>query len=294
MQTPRVPSMRRITVPLIAVAFVLVHCIRHRSTTGISFSLKDVGSARKEELLRVYEFPPSFAEEPAHLTPIDPSTLIMAGSQPIDVAHRNAYLHTGSVLFVMDASGLILVLQRSKDVVTCPSTWSVLGEHSIAGEAAIETVVRGIEEELGLVSVGVEQSYAHPGIWAAEFHSNNHEKHSLNVTIQNATELPLYYIRHYGPRNDNRVDSQLTYLWLVKFPKRHTEIEWQLDDEVAAHKWIRLAKFRSWMSDDAQKDSKKYSFVRNKGGVSDDGPDEGDFCHRTIRSLYEVGLAAML
>ena len=254
-------------------------------------------SKPKEELLPVYELPPAlFAEEPAHLTPIDPSTLLPKGSYPIDVAHRNGYLHTGSVLYIMDSSGLLLFLQRSSDVVTCPGTWSILGEHSTVGEEIIQTVVRGVEEELGFVAVanGGRESYNpdSPGVWTVELHPKNEMKETLHVTIQKATDFPLYYIRNYGPRNDNRIDRQITYLWLVTFPKPHGEIHSMVfDDEVANHKWISLEKVRSWLSEDATKDNKVF---RSDVGVLDDGPDEGDFCHRTIRSLYEVGLPTMV
>lgn len=103
------------------------------------------------ETVATYNFPPIYAGQVIpHLTPINPSTLIPRGSYPIDAAHRNGYLHTGHCLFIMDESGLLLFLKRSSDVVTCPSTWSILGEHSIANELAHDTVVRGMEEELGL------------------------------------------------------------------------------------------------------------------------------------------------
>ena len=64
------------------------------------------------------------------------------------------------------------------------------------GENSMETVVRGLEEELGFVALGFEKSDFHP-------HDN------MKETIQNATEFPLYYIPHYAPRNDNRIDSQV-------------------------------------------------------------------------------------
>ena len=114
---------------------------------------------------------------------------------------------------------------------------------------------------------------------------------SVHVTIQNATEFPLYYIRHYGPRNDNRIDRQLTYLWIVMFPKRHKDTHLQLDNEVADHKWVSLDEVAGWLSEDATKDNKVF---KSEGGVKDDGPDEGEFCHRTICLLYEVGLMNMI
>ena len=121
----------------------------------------------------------------------------------------------------------------------------------------------------------------------------------LRITIRNATQDPLYYIRHYGPRNDNRVDSQLTYMWYASFPKDHNEIDWQLDGEVADHKWMSLDDAAEWLLNDAKTTDNDSEGVRNTGegllgGVGNDGPDRGDFCHMTIRSLYAVGLRNIL
>lgn len=256
-------------------------------------------AAREDELLRVYDLPSSsFPEEPPHLTPIDPSVLVPRETRyPIDLVHRRGYLHEGHSLFVMDSNGEVLFLQRSSDVVTCPSTWSILGEHSNADETnPRETVARGLEEELGFVALNFDDAspdFSHA--WTAELHPRDNMRDSLRVTIQNATEFPLYYIRHYGPRNDGRIDRQLTYLWMVQFPRGHGEIPWRLDDEVADHRWVKLDDVASWLSEDATKHKNKFEGGDKTGsGARDDGPDEGDFCHGTIRVLYEAGLMNML
>lgn len=77
----------------------------------------------------------------------------------------------------------------------------------------------------------------------------------------------------------------------MQFPKKHSEINWKLDDEVADHKWISLKEVQNWMSNDAVIHNNVF---KSNGDVKDDGPDEGDFCHRTIRSLYEAGLKSIL
>ena len=82
----------------------------------------------------------------------------------------------------------------------------------------------------------------------------------------------------------------MTYTWIVKFPKRHEEIPWQLDDEVANHKWVMVEEARDWYADDARRYNKAF---KSDGDVRDDGPDAGDFCHETVRLLYEAGLASI-
>ncbi len=281
-----------------------------------------------EELLPIYELPSRSLRrffffttaqyrDPPHLTPIDPSTLVYKGASPIDKVHLNGYLHTGHVLFIMDASRRVLFLQRSANVVTCPNTWSALGEHtSIDDGSPWETVIRGIEEELGFRSFG-HDTKEFPMVWTADLHPSHITSSiktrganpllPIRITIRNVTEYPVYYIRHYGARNEYRVDRQLTYLWLVYFPKKEELISWKLDEEVADSKWVSLEDVASWLSNDdanvvARGRSSGNSHVgsdqANEGNsgptVVDDGPDQGDFCHDTIRSLYEVALAKMI
>merc|ERR1711957_238700 len=140
--------------------------------------------------------------------------------------------------------------------------WSLLGEHSNVDESSIETVVRGLGEELGLGSPGIDTTDV-PGARTLELHPNHNAEEKVFVTLQHATEFPLYYIRHYGPRNDDRVDRQLTYLWSAKFSKNHEEIKWQFDDEVADHTWMSLDAALAWLAEDATKYNE--TFVSEKG-----------------------------
>ena len=134
----------------VVILFVLA-CSLHFFFWHVDVASITTSKPKQEELLPIYSFSTQHAGQVIpHLTPVNPSTLIPIGVSPIDGAHRNGYLHTGHCLFIMDASGLLLFLKRSSDVVTCPSTWSILGEHSNLSEKARDTVVRGMEEELGL------------------------------------------------------------------------------------------------------------------------------------------------
>ena len=244
---------------LLSVVFLIIFSV-HRLRIRDALSNESIAASGNEDLT-IYELPESTVVQPAHLTPVDPTTLIELGTESIDVAHRKGILHTGAVLYVMDASGKILVMKRSPSVVTCPNTWSIVGEHSIAGEDPNNVPIRALEEELGL-SVS-----------------------AYDVQIQNMTEFPLYYIRHYGARNGNRIDRQLTYMWLVVLPQPQEEISWKLDHEVADAKWITLNAFDEWLKDDEKNDNSI-----NSSSEKDDGPPNGDFCHRTIRSLLKLGI----
>ncbi len=212
----------------------------------------------------------------------------------------------------------------------------MLGEHAADGETPRDAVIRGIEEELGFAAQfddgeldADRMTGGPPGSFVVHFRVRD-EMHDgsggattagstgarpLPVSLRNATALPLYYIRHYGPRNDDRVDSQLTYLWYAIFPENHDEIAWHLDDEVADHRWVSMEDAWTWLSNDATGDAEGAQQQRDVGGEAtravdgddggggdggaeeeeeDDGPDTGDFCHGTIRSLYQAGLANIL
>jgi isopentenyldiphosphate isomerase len=258
-----ISSRRYKTIAAVLILSVLLYFHRNPYLGDVraTDTSKQSNSASSGEYLTVYKLHESFNQEPAHLTPVNPSVLIETGSESIDVAHRKGLLHIGAILYVMDSNEQILLMKRSASVVTCPNTWSIVGEHSVVGEDANDLPLRALEEELGLI---VSKD---------------------DVAIQTLTDYPLYYIRHYGARNDNRIDRQLTYLWLVKLPRPHEGIQWTLDHEVAGHKWITLEEMDAWLKEDEKNDE---TFrLRTK---EDDGPPNGDFCHSTIRTLLRTGI----
>jgi len=137
----------------VLVIITTTHYAHHKDEDDIRLStIQTTSHFEIEEQIPIYDVPPPYSlQNLPHLTPLDPSRLIPRGSYPIDVTHRNGYLHVGNILYIMDLSGRMLFLQRSNDVVTCPGTWSLLGEHSVVGENDRESVVRGVEEELGFI-----------------------------------------------------------------------------------------------------------------------------------------------
>lgn len=85
--------------------------------------------------------------------PISPDGSWLTGPPlPIDYAHRRAALHRGVWLFVLTAAADVLVVQRSAQMVTCPSKLSVIGEHHLGREEDEDCAVRAMREELLLPS----------------------------------------------------------------------------------------------------------------------------------------------
>ena len=68
----------------------------------------------------------------------------------IDSAHREGLPHRGVWAVVIDGKQRVVLIKRGKDTVTCPETWSIVGEHNDPGETYFEALRRGVEEELGL------------------------------------------------------------------------------------------------------------------------------------------------
>ena len=178
--------------------------------------------------IQIFDLPPSYAE-PSHMDPINPSILIPRGFVGIDIAHRTGSFHFGNIMFVTDSSERILLLKRSSELVTCPNTWSVVGEHRFRDEDPAETTRRGISEELGL-----------------------HFWQDYVVENRNLTLHPLYYIREYGPSLGDRIDRQITYLWEVRLRDRWEDVRLSLDGEVAEHMWISVEEFERWLDGDKQ------------------------------------------
>jgi len=166
-----------------------------RQTNNRAASLPDI---------QIFDFR-SNASLPAHLDQIDPSVeLVPRGFRYLDNTHRLGLIHMGNWIHIVDstlatASSVsnprILVLKRGPQLVTCPGTWSLVGEHANRDEQPIETVRRAILEELG------------PQVLE---HVITHGR------IRNMTALPIYYERDYGDANEGRIDSQVTYIWLVE------------------------------------------------------------------------------
>lgn len=202
----------------------------------------------------------------------------------IDKAHRQGEIHHGSFMYIIDTTiasysktgeyPKILLIKRSNDLVTCPNTWSLAGEHAFRNEAPIETASRGIEEELGTRALEYIVKFGR---------------------ISNLTEFPVYYERDYGISNGGRVDRQITYLWLVEMNytssildptidegKSELDDLLELDDEAADHKWISLNIFYNLLMKQNDFDSARLTAAKYS------------LCHETIVSLTIRGMERLM
>lgn len=206
---------------LIIIALVVILAIHARLliTNNLSRFTQTKKSITAEtvllEDLGVFKLP-SGLQEPPHMSDLDPNVLIEVGRKDIDAVHSEALIHIGAWIFVTDADGLFLLIQRGPELVTCPNAWGIVGEHTTPDEEPIETAKRGISEELGDDLLDEIKS------------------------IQNLTETPQYLVFDWG----HRVDRQLTYIWHAQLGKRHEDLHLVLDDEVANHKWLDMDKLK--------------------------------------------------
>ena len=71
------------------------------------------------------------------------------GLIPIDAAHRQGVPHRGVWLHVLtEADGCLLLVHRSPQMVTCPASWSIIGEHNAGREEDSDCARRAVREEL--------------------------------------------------------------------------------------------------------------------------------------------------
>jgi len=222
------------------------------------------------EFLLAYDFLPSIQEETLqYMEQIDPATSLVSTNSsssgtreiPIDEVHVKGLVHFGAWIFVTDATNQrVLLLKRGPQLVTCPNSWSLVGEHTLGDESPLTTAERAMTEELGITN----------------HNSNNIMNHEQQTPLLEATRLlphPIYYKRHYGPKNGNRIDRQLTYLWWIRLLRPYQELNdmLTLDEEVADLQWVSLHDLRSWVDRDIEKRV--------------NGSPQLDFCHHTIQEL---------
>jgi 8-oxo-dGTP pyrophosphatase MutT (NUDIX family) len=221
-----------------------------------------------------HEFLPSIQEETLQfMEQIDPATSLVTSTNssssaskeiPIDEVHVKGLVHFGAWIFVTDVTNQkVLLLKRGPQLVTCPNSWSLVGEHALGDESPLTTAERGIAEELGIANHNIGNSRQH--------------KQAPVMEVSRLLPYPIYYRRHYGPTNGNRIDRQLTYLWWVRLLRPYQELNnmLTLDEEVADLQWVSLPDLRSWVDRDISK--------RNTNGSSP--PPHLDFCHHTIQEL---------
>ena len=214
---------------------------------------------KRENDIQIFDFAPDgdITKQPPHLTPIDPVISLQSkGFTTLDQAHREGLIHAGNFVYVVDKDDKLLLMRRGPDLVTCPLAWSMVGEHAYRDESKKETLMRGIEEELGGKTL---KSLVDTGSYTE------------------LSDLPLFYFRDYGPELDGRIDRQVTYIWLVELGLSADELEkgiLQLDEEVYEHKWMSLDEAEKWVKDDMA--------AVKEGGKMD------SFCHETMGSLMQV------
>lgn len=77
-----------------------------------------------------------------------PGVVLPGGPRTIDEIHTTGLHHRGAVVLAVDDEHRVLLLWRAHAVVTCPSTWSLVGEHVLARESFDDAAARGVAEEV--------------------------------------------------------------------------------------------------------------------------------------------------
>ena len=77
----------------------------------------------------------------------------------------NGQYYLGTHAYIFNSSLEFLIQQRSYNKKFLPGGWDVHLEHAIAGETSKECVLRGIQEELGLLVSETEISFLERFVW---------------------------------------------------------------------------------------------------------------------------------
>lgn len=103
------------------------------------------------------------------VTTASPDIVPDAATLPIDIIHRKGMAHRGSWMFVVDDQLRFLLVWRSPRMVTCPSSWSMAGEHVVAGETFEAAAVRGLEEEVEFLGEADVQALGVPYLFRHKY-----------------------------------------------------------------------------------------------------------------------------
>ena len=140
--------------------------------------------------------------------------------RPLDEVHRQARTHRGVWVFVVNVAGQVLLLRRPTTMMTCPDTWSVVGEHNQPGESYLQAGRRGVAEELG---------------WSLE------QVAGMDVTLLGA---PTFFEQRYqGAARSGavaRTDRQHSAYALLRLPASGAPPMAPARDEVSARRWVPL------------------------------------------------------
>lgn len=168
---------------------------------------------------------------------------------PIHDAHSQGWLHRGIWLAVLRHAAAdnnnhdifkantyqMLLLKRAPTLATCPNSWSLVGEHSDAGETWMQTARRALVEEL------------HINIASDDNHHHQQQRSSFaNQTNRNTifNLVPGHSILVHSHYQDvQRRELQATGLLAIVLDSAHWS-KLQPDNEVAKISWLTLN--RSW------------------------------------------------
>lgn len=203
---------------------------------------------KNDELLLVYDFVPGY-QDPPHLTPVNDKNLVPRNAKalyPIDTVHRKGLIHAGTWINIRDSEGKYLVIKRGPQLITCPNSFTLVGEHSQGAEKPIHTVRRGIKEEIGPAMLD----------------------HIKSITPLSTN--PLFFRGDYF----NRVDRQLTYIYLVDMDDRGEKLPLLFDNEVAEYRWISNRTLEEWFSTASNE-------FNSRGVVGE------RMCHKAILDLWK-------
>jgi len=172
------------------------------------------------EPIAVFSLRDGQSSEPHFLEEVPTNMLVPAGSYPVHKAHVLGLPHGGIWLLVLDNRSRVLCIRRQASLKTCPSKWSLLGEHQHESEDLDTLAQRAVDEELGL------------------------KMRSYTKKIVPLSQSPLWYRRDYA---DGRRDRQAMFLAAVLMNGTGESMPLAADDEIADLRWVSISDLTAWL-----------------------------------------------
>jgi len=154
-------------------------------------------------------------------------------------AHKHGYLHASIHVWFYTESGEILIQKRSLDKIAFPGLWDVsVAGHISAGENAITSALREVEEEIG-----------------------------LSISKNKLHKIGIYRETHQ--HKSDFIDNEIHHIYIGKLPVSINQLKIQ-KEELSAIKLISINTFKSALDKlDFQKtyvphSKEYYTFVLNE------------------------------
>lgn len=146
-----------------------------------------------------------------YLDVVDENDNLTGGTEEREIIHTNGIWHREVAVWVMNEKGEVLVQKRAANKKQNPNKWGICAGHIDAGETVEVSVLRELEEELGL-KVAIDD---------LEFMFSAKEQDDFPNGIKNYVFYHVYFIKTNWKVEDYKIQieelSEIKYITFEEF-----------------------------------------------------------------------------